>query len=297
MRFMLLTGAALLASASLVLGDAQEISFPNFPDTTGLQLNGSAAVVNTSDGAVLRVVPATGSQAGSFFSTSKLQAAAFSTFFSFRMTNPGGTLFDGPDNTVPGADGLVFVVQPNSSGAGSYGQGIGYQGISNSVGVEFDTWQNTYNNDPSSNHVGIDLDGVVNHGTGSPFTLDVEPDFDNGNIWYAWVDYDGSVISLRAGQSNQRPADPLVSRTVDLKTVLVGDVGYVGFTSGTGADWENVDVLNWTYRQEYNPIGGDGNPPPPPPPAVPLPAAAWTGLAGLAMLGLFQKRLRRLAGV
>ncbi|MCC7351471.1 MAG: hypothetical protein IT446_12965 [Phycisphaerales bacterium] len=297
MRFICLAGAALLMSASLVLGDTQEVLFPNFSDTTGLQLNGSAAVVNTSDGAVLRVVPATYSQAGSFFSTNKLQATAFSTFFSFRMTNPGGTLFDGPDNTVPGADGLVFVVQPNSSGAGSVGQGIGYQGIANSVGVEFDTWQNVYNNDPSSNHVGIDLDGVVDHGAGSPFTLDVSPDFDNGNIWYAWVDYDGSVISLRASESNQRPADPLVSRTVDLKTVLEGDVAYVGFTSGTGSDFENVDVLNWTYRQEYKPIGDDGNPPPPPPPpAVPLPAAAWTGLAGLAMLGLVQKRLRRLVG-
>lgn len=297
MRFMFLTGTALLASASMVLADSQEISFPNFSDTTGLQLNGSAAVVNTGDGLVLRLVPATYSQAGSAFSTAKLQAAAFSTFFSFRMTNPGGTLFDGPDNTVPGADGLVFVVQPNSSGAGSSGQGIGYQYIGNSVGVEFDTWQNVYNNDPSSNHVGIDLNGVVNHGTGSPFTLDVEPDFDNGNIWYAWVDYDGSVISLRAGQSNQRPADALLSRTVDLKTVLGGDIGYVGFTSGTGSDYENVDILNWTYRQEYNPIGGGGENQPPPPPAIPLPAAAWTGLAGLAVLGLFQKRLRRLVSL
>jgi hypothetical protein len=85
-------------------------------------------------------------------------------------------------------------------------------------------------------------------------------------------------------------------RTVDLKTVLEGDVAYVGFTSGTGSDFENVDVLNWTYRQEYKPIGDDGNPPPPPPPAVPLPAAAWTGLTGLAMLGLVRKRLRRLVG-
>ncbi len=137
---------------------------------------------------------------------------------------------------------------------------------------------------------------MVDHGAGSPFTLDVTPDFDDGNLWYAWVDYDGSVLSVRASQTNQRPADALLSRTVDLKTVLGGDTGFVGFTSATGADWENVDILNWTYRQEFNPIGGGENPPPPPS-AVPLPAAAWTGLAGLAMLGLFQKRLRRRVGL
>lgn len=297
MRSLIVAGAALAASVSPVLAVTQEISFQNFSDTTGLQLNGSAAVANTGDGAVLRVVPAVGSQAGSVFSTTQLQAAAFSTFFTFRMTDPGGPLFDGPDNTVPGADGLVFVVQPNSSSAGTGGQGIGYQGIGNSVGVEFDTWQNLGNNDPNSNHLGIDIDGVVDHGTGSPNTLNIEPDFDDGNLWYAWVDYDGTVISVRTSQSNQRPNDAQLSRTVDLKTVLGGDTGYVGFTSGTGADWENVDILNWTYRQEYNPIGEDGNPPPPPPPpppAVPLPAAVWSGLAGLAALGLFQKRLRRL---
>jgi len=206
MRSLIVGGAALAASASLLLADTTEISFPNFSNTTGLQLNGSAAVANTSDGSVLRVAPAIGGQAGSVFGTSQLQAAAFSIFFTFRMTNPGGSLFDGPDNTVPGADGLVFVVQPNSTGAGSGGQGIGYQGLGNSVGVEFDTWQNMGNHDPSSNHAGIDLNGVVDHGVGSPFTLDVTPGLIMATRGMpGWITMDRSCPCVPARATSARP--------------------------------------------------------------------------------------------
>ncbi|MDZ4754283.1 MAG: L-type lectin-domain containing protein [Phycisphaerae bacterium] len=81
--------------------------------------------------------------------------------FAFRITDPDGSLFD--CNVDTGADGLVFVVQSISSSVGGLGRGIGYAGIQQSVGVEFDTWCNAVNNDPSSNHVGINVNGVVDH--------------------------------------------------------------------------------------------------------------------------------------
>lgn len=227
---------------------AQDIVFNDFSDTSLLTLNGAAATTTTGDGVVLRLTPAVSNQNGSVFSIATTDAMDFSTRFQFRITDPGGTIFD--CNTEAGADGLVFAVQSVSSSIGGIGQGIGYQGIGNSIGVEFDTWCNAANNDPSSNHVGIDLQGVVDHGSGAPFTANVSPDFDDGNLWTAWVDYDGTTLEVRANQTGVRPAAPLVSRDVDISAELGGVTqAYVGFTSGTGADWGNHDIVNWTYTR------------------------------------------------
>lgn len=57
--------------------------------------------------------------------------ASFGTAFSFQITNPFNT----------GAGGIVFVVQTVANNVGG-GGGIGYAGRANSVGVEFDTWDN-----------------------------------------------------------------------------------------------------------------------------------------------------------
>ena len=241
-----------LAFPSAVLGVT--VNFSDFTDTSTLSINGDATTPTTDDGVVLRVTPAQSSKAGSVFSTTPLNASDFSTFFKFRITEPGGTVFD--CNTEAGADGLVFVVQAVSSDIGGQGQGIGYDGIDTSVGVEFDTWCNAANHDPSSNHLGIVTNGEVNHGTGSPLTVDVSPDFDDGNVWYAWIDYDGTTLEVRAGQSATRPSSPLLSTDIDIPAILGQTTGYVGFTSGTGLDWGNHDVILWEYRGSYNPITG-----------------------------------------
>jgi hypothetical protein len=234
--------------------------FDGFKDASLLTLNNAASIVETDDGFVLRVTPANGNRAGSAFSSATVDATSFSTKFAFRFTNQGGSIFD--CNTTDGADGLVFVVQSVSSSIGGLGAGIGYQGIPKSVGIEFDSWCNAANNDPNSSHVGIDLNGNVNHGAGAPFTATVEPDLDAGDLWWAWVDYDG--VSMRVYLSRQpvQPFQPIVVRDLDLPAILEQDTGYVGFTSGTGADWADHDVVYWEYT-DYSPVcigdfDGDG---------------------------------------
>lgn len=47
-----------------------------------------------------------------------------------------------------GADGIVFGFQPVSTSVGQVGEGIGFQGVVPSLGIEFDTWQNFNLGDP-----------------------------------------------------------------------------------------------------------------------------------------------------
>ncbi len=80
----------------------------------------------------------------------------------FDLSNPFDFSFDvylGCSNN--GADGIAFVLQPLSVNAGSLGGGLGYQGISPSVAVEMDTYQNA--SDPGYDHIAIMANGNVTH--------------------------------------------------------------------------------------------------------------------------------------
>jgi Legume lectin domain/IPTL-CTERM motif len=238
---------------SLVIGFAAQshaatlFNFPNFNDCTGLQINGNAACT----GGVLRLTPALGGQGGSTFSATTIalgSGAAFSTFFSFRMTAAGGA----GDSDGPGADGLTFTVQPNSATVGGSGGGMGYAGIPNSVAAEFDTFDNGIGSgDPNGNHVGIDLNGSIN----SVVTGIVPTRFNNGQVWFVWIDYNGSVIEARVSPTNSRPASPNVALAVNLPAVLGTSQAFVGFTAGTGAGFENHDILSWQFDNAFAPIG------------------------------------------
>lgn len=270
----LLAAAFLGASA---LAQATTITYADFSSTAGLTLNGSAAQA----GNVLRVTPANFSQAGSVFSTNPVSLASnvsFSTAFQFRFTNPGG----GCDGAGCGADGLVFIVQTNSSNVGGAGGGIGYAGVPNSVGIEFDTWNNGSIDNNSSNHVGINVGGNVN----SLVLVDVTPDMNNGAVWYAWVDYDGTsdLLEVRLNTSNTRPLAALLSLTRDLATDLGTTNAFVGFSSGTGAAFANHDVLSWTFVDTFAPINE------PTPNAVPEPGTLALGALALSALGFARRR-------
>lgn len=276
---MLMLGLAPALALAAAPATAASILYPDFSSTSGLQLNGNAAAATDGSGRkVLRVSSSAAFNAGSAFSTSPITLASdvsFSTFFRFSMNTPGGI----SDGDGQGADGIVFVVQTVSSTVGSAGGGIGYLGIPNSVGIEFDSWNNGSGfNDPNGNHVGINIGGAFN----GPTAI-VGPRLNDGTDFWAFVDYDGStnVIEVRLSSTATRPAAPLLSRTVDIAAVLGSTNVFVGFTSATGAAFNHHDIISWEFRDTFSPIDPE-----------PVPAPAALALLGLGLGALALRRRR-----
>ena len=148
-----------LALFSAGTAQAALVNFQNFNDLSSFTLNGATNVINTGgqgvigpnvgDGRVLRLTNNVG-QAGSAFLTSQFSLASnasFSSYFEFQFTDQQNT----------GADGIVFTVQTVANTAGGGGGGIGYQGLSPSVGIEFDNWNNGGGDGNNGNHAGINF--------------------------------------------------------------------------------------------------------------------------------------------
>ena len=264
----------LMASACIgAPAAAQSFSYPDFSSVAGLQINGNAA----QSGNKLRLTPAAGGQSGSVFRTNTIALAAnasFSTFFSFEILKRGGL--------AGGADGLTFTVQTAANNVGGGGGGLGYAGINNSMAVEFDTFNN--GEVGGSNHVSIDKNGNVSSPVASTGLL--IPDFDNGNTWYAWVDYNGVTqgVEVRWSQTAVRPSLSMLGATMDFPSILGNNNVFVGFTAGTGAGWGEHNILSWNFADEFK-EGGAGS--------VPEPATFALMLTGLGLIGVIARRRQR----
>jgi hypothetical protein len=77
----------------------------------------------------------------------------------------------------------------------------------------------------------------------------------------AWIDYDAGsqTVAVFLSTSSTKPAAPVLTTTVDLGTLL-GSTAYVGFTAGTGAGYQDADVLSWQFASCTKPGNGVGDP-------------------------------------
>lgn len=153
------------------------------------------------------------------------------------------------DLDAGGADGIAFVLQPVSTGLGSVGGGLGYDGIEPSLDVEFDTWQNADNNDPVYDHVSIMRDGVLDHLAVTALTpatqiisgIDNAEDGDFHKVNIVWL-ADLQTISVFVD------CDLRVFYTGDIVAdIFDGDpLVYMGFTAATGGSY-NYQTVCFNY--------------------------------------------------
>jgi hypothetical protein len=256
--------AALFTLAvSATPSQATLVTYADFSSTAGLTLTGNAATTTTSDGTVLRLTPASGGQSGAAYSTTAITLgsnATFSTDFKFRFTGSGG---------IDPADGITFVLAASPGGLGGAGYGMGYQGVTNSIAIEFDTYNNAGygigNNDgDSSNHISIDRNGALTndaltnvygngscgYATGSPAQnpYNVAGCMSNGDLWSVNIVYDGSNLSVNVFDPAEGVTFTALSNyAIDISSLLGTNDAYVGFTAATGAGWENHDIVNWQF--------------------------------------------------
>ena len=264
-------GLGLFSSVS----SAGVISYTDFSDLSNIQLNGHAQILSPNADNILRLTNSTG-QASSAFWLDPFNLAdnvSFSAIFSFRIHS----------NINGGADGLTFTLQPNSNTAGSAGGGMGYLGIPNSLGIEFDTWDNGAGDGYNSNHVGINLNGDINSvlRASSPFQLD------GGEVFTSWIDYDGlsNLLEVRLSNNSVRPLDALLGYSIDLSQVFGATDLFVGFTSATGWAGSTHDILSFEFADRYAPISSVG--------ASAVPEPASLAMLGFGVLGLAFSRRRK----
>ena len=241
-----------------------QIDYPGF-SSSGLVMNGSAAIVSSSDGSVLRLTPSLPGKSATVLATPLVDLSSFSTHFTFRMSAPsaGG-----------GADGLTFLVAQTGSalGGGMGGGELGYARIGNSVAVEFDSYQNGEYGDTTANHIGIDVNGSLF----SVATATVSTSFKTGALWNAWVDYDGHALEVRYSLTDVRPTAAQLARTMDIVSIVGNQYGHAGFTAGTGSESTNQDITTWSMNW------GGGGPPANHPPVISGPATGTVAEEGAA---------------
>ena len=145
-----------------------------------------------------------------------------------------------------GADGIAFVIQPLSSDQGSSGGGIGYQGISPSLAIEFDTWFNS--NDPTTmDHIALVKNGLTGslaaHSEFTPFTG--VPNLEDGQ-WHAleiqWNAPEQLLTLVFQGVQ-------IFSIAIDISNLLFSGSTdlFWGFTAATGGavNLQQVKILEY----------------------------------------------------
>ncbi len=223
-----------LASATYVLNIGQTgINFTSgFAGTTSTVIeNGSTDL----DDSRLQLTNGESGEAGSAWYYQQVNIQAFTTEFSFQLSNPE-------------ADGMTFAIQSQSINAlGGAGGGLGYQTIPSSVAVKFDLFSNDgegpdstglYINGASPTLPAIDLSATgINLHSGD--TMDV------------LLDYNGTLLSMTITDI-VTGATYSTSWVINIPATVGGNTAWVGFTGGTGGSTASQKILTWTYAVGSN---------------------------------------------
>ena len=213
-----------IANASTLL-----VSDPTgFASTSGLNFVGGATLSNNA--LQLSAVGGANNATAVWFAT-PVNIQTFTTDFYFSIQEVAHI-----------ADGFTFTLQNASAGLNAVGGingGLGYQGITSSVAVKFDLFDNAgegndstgfYTNGAAPTMPAVDM-------TTSPVNL-LGPD-----ILDAHITYDGTTLTLTLIDTVSGGSFT-TSSALNIPAIVGSNTAYAGFTAGPGA---TQNILNWTY--------------------------------------------------
>jgi len=203
------------------------------------QVNGDAVQV---DDFCYELTQAVNTQSGSIWNLNQLNLD--SSFILKFLLNFG--------DSDSGADGIYFALQPVSTSVGGTGGGIGFDGISPALGVEFDTYENIDNADLAADHLAIQINGDVDHNgpnnlAGPVPITDPLINVEDGNDHLVYIVWTASKQTLRILFDC---APRLIYLGDIINDVFNGDPNvFWGFTAATGGEnnLHKVCLLDATF--------------------------------------------------
>jgi hypothetical protein len=132
------------------------------------------------------------------------------------------------DKDAAGADGIAFVLHPGKQ-TGWRGEGMGFTGLSPSLAVEFDTYQNRHLADPVQDHVAVMVNGDPLHARPNAVRLGNLEDGRRHPLHIEWRPSDG-VLRIRLDGADR------ISVPAETLRLLFGQEAILhwGMTAATG---------------------------------------------------------------
>jgi len=243
------TQSAFIRLASLIViglafsgapSPAANLSYTYFDSSAGLILQANAGLFQGK----LRISPAIAGlgYGGAWLIEKQPVKNGFETTFQIQITEKHSS----------GADGMAFVIQNGEQPAlGQTGQGLGYGGQTNQFVVHFDNYH--WGDHPTAGR----YDEIAVQAAATPTT----PLYNKASNFLASVNRqvnysDGAVHTVKIvyvpGNFQVFLDDlenPLMTVYVNLAKVMDLDAGraWVGFTASSGADWQNHDLVSWSF--------------------------------------------------
>ena len=145
-------------------------------------------------------------------------------------------------NLTGGGDGLAFVMQNIGTSLLPQGTGgnLGYNGISPSLVIEFDTFEGSALGDPPYDHVAMNQNGDIDHNSANnlagPFPFDfTQPDVETCNYLQLTIDYNASTNDLSVFYCGNFNGYTVFSQNIDIPNAIFSGNNAVtfGFTGAT----------------------------------------------------------------
>ncbi len=215
----------------------------------GLDLNGSAALAGSS----LSLTTPGNNLAGSAWYPTPVNIQAFSTDFTFQLTDPTTTCL---------GDGFGFVIQNvGATALGPTGGGLGYgpdnitnpssspnSPIGKSVAVKFDLFNDA---GEGNNSTGLYMNGASP--TVPAVTIGNGVSLQSGDPFLVHLTYDGTMLTTTITDTMNTTETYVASTLVNIPATVGGNTAFVGFTGGTGSCVSNQNILSWNYSPLVTP--------------------------------------------